>query len=264
MSQGREALPAAPELGARLEQARRENERLLREVAAVERRFRSLVQRVWRAQEEERRRLARELHDGVGQTLTALKNQLERTRRTANLPAAVRSALAGAVEESNRALEETRELSRRLRPAVLDDLGLVAALHWLARRLRERAGLRVETELDGFEGVRVAPDLETLLFRIAQEGLTNVLKHAGVDRARLRLRASGGRVLLGVEDDGRGLPADATAAVAAGFGVRAMRERVQAWGGRLVLRSAPGAGTSIEVDLPADIQGGGADDSGGP
>jgi two-component system sensor histidine kinase UhpB len=237
---------------ARLERARQENDRLLGEIANVERRFRSLAQGVWRAQEEERRRLARELHDGVGQTLTALKNQLERLRRATALEDEFSAGLADAVAESGRALEETRELSRRLRPAVLDDLGLAAALAWLVRRLREGAGLQVDLEVAVLESLRLAPDLETLLFRIAQESLTNVLKHSQVDRALLRVALEDGRIVLRIEDEGRGMPEDAAAAVAAGFGVRAMRERVAAWGGRLQVRSAPGAGTSIEVQVPAE------------
>ena len=222
----------------------------------MERRFRALAQGVWRAQEDERRRVARELHDGVGQTLTALKNQLERLRRDAALDADTGAQLADAAAESGRALEETRELSRRLRPAVLDDLGLAPALDWLARRLRERAGLHVDLDVAVLEGLRLGPDVETLIFRIAQESLTNVLKHAGVDRARLHLGLADGHIVLRVEDDGNGMPADAAAAVAAGFGMRAMRERVTAWGGGFRLRSAPGSGTAIEARVPIEMAAG--------
>src|SRR5947207_15792015 len=143
----------------------RENERLFQRLIEGERRFRGLAKAVWKVQEDERRRLARELHDGLGQTLTALTNQLERLQRRlgGRDDADLAGRLADSVEMARLALNEIRELSRLLRPPVLDDLGLPAALSWLARTLEQRTGLRVEVTLDGLEE-RLDPDLETLIF----------------------------------------------------------------------------------------------------
>jgi len=153
----------------------RANERLFARLIEGERRFRGLAKAVWKVQEDERRRLARELHDGLGQTLTALTHQLERLREKAggapgaagSLPPDLMDRLGDSVELARLALNESRELSRLLRPPVLDDLGLAAALSWLARTLEERTGLKVDLDLDPFDQ-RLDPDLETLVFRLIQ------------------------------------------------------------------------------------------------
>jgi two-component system sensor histidine kinase UhpB len=228
-----------------------ENERLFRQLIDGERRSRGLARAVWKVQEDERRRLARELHDGLGQTLTALKTQLERLARKADAPPADLAArLADAVELAGVALRETRELSRLLRPPVLDDLGLLPALTWLARNLEERAGLAVAVVAEDLER-RLAPDLETLVFRLAQEALTNVLKHARTARAEVWVAQRGGWLHLRVADAGAGFdPAAAAADGAPGSGLRGMRDRVELFGGRFGVRSAPGAGTVVEVEIP--------------
>ncbi|MFP5285510.1 MAG: sensor histidine kinase, partial [Thermoanaerobaculia bacterium] len=169
----------------RVRQITSENERLFARLIEGERRFRGLAKAVWKVQEDERRRLARELHDGLGQTLTALTLQLERLQQKLGEGDA-RELAADAVETARLALNETRELSRLLRPPVLDDLGLPAALSWLARTLEQRTGLRVELTLDGLEE-RLDPEVETLVFRLVQEALTNVLRHADVDRATVEV-----------------------------------------------------------------------------
>lgn len=228
-----------------------ENERLFRQLIDGERRYRGLARAVWKVQEEERRRLARDLHDGLGQTLTALKTQLERlAQRPEEMPAAVRVRLADSVELARVALNETRELSRLLRPPVLDDLGLLPALSWLARMLEEQAGLAVALRSEGLER-RLDPDLETLIFRLAQEALTNVLKHAQAGRAELEVARHDHRLWLRVSD--RGLGFDAAAAAGeepTGSGLRGMRDRVELFGGRFGVRSAPGEGTVVEIDIP--------------
>jgi signal transduction histidine kinase len=231
-----------------------ENERLFQRLIEGERRFRGLAKAVWRVQEDERRRLARELHDGLGQTLTALTHQLERLRRQADggIAPDLAARLADAVETARLALNESREMSRLLRPPVLDDLGLAAALSWLARTLGERAGLQVTLEVSGL-GERLAPELETLIFRLVQESLTNVLRHAGVDRAAVSVAYGAGRVELQIADHGRGF--DAAAALsgevaASGSGLRGMRDRLELFGGRLDLRSTPGEGTTVAAAIP--------------
>jgi two-component system, NarL family, sensor kinase len=233
----------------------RENERLFQRLIEGERRFRSLAKAVWKVQEDERRRLARELHDGLGQTLTALTNQLERLQRKLDGSGAVELAggVADAVEMARLALNESREMSRLLRPPVLDDLGLTAALSWLARTLEQRAGLRVELSLSGLDE-RLEPDLETLVFRLVQEALTNVLRHAGVSHARVALIRAGDLLDLRVTDDGRGFDPEATLAgreaAATGSGLRGMRDRLELFGGRLEIASSPGQGTLVAAAIP--------------
>jgi signal transduction histidine kinase len=232
----------------------RANERLFARLIDGERRFRGLAKAVWKVQEDERRRLARELHDGLGQTLTALTHQLERLREKAGttLPPDVAAHLGDSVEMARLALNESRELSRLLRPPVLDDLGLAAALSWLARTLEERTGLKVDLDLGLFDQ-RLDPDLETLVFRLVQESLTNVLRHAGVGQAQVAVRRAGEVLELRVADAGRGFdPRDflATGAATTGSGLRGMRDRLELFGGRLEIVSEPGRGTLVSAVVP--------------
>ena len=238
----------------RVRQITRENERLFQRLIEGERRFRGLAKAVWKVQEDERRRLARELHDGLGQTLTALTNQLARVQQKLGERDGdeLAARLADSVEMARLALNETRELSRLLRPPVLDDLGLATALSWLARTLEQRAGLHVELSLTGIEE-RFDPELETLVFRIAQEALTNVLRHACVDQARVALSRSGGLLVLRVSDGGQGFNPQAAMAggeMATGSGLRGMRDRCELFGGHIEIVSAPGQGTLISAAVP--------------
>jgi two-component system, NarL family, sensor kinase len=231
----------------------RENERLFQRLIEGERRFRGLAKAVWKVQEDERRRLARELHDGLGQTLTALTNQLERLHQKAggNDSGELAERLADSVELSRSALNETRELSRLLRPPVLDDLGLPAALSWLARTLEQRTGLKVELNLGDIEE-RLDPELETLVFRVIQETLTNVLRHSGAKLAVVTVSRSQNLLALRISDRGCGF--DARGAIAgreaAGSGLRGMRDRLELFGGRLEIASSPGEGTLVFAEVP--------------
>jgi len=232
-----------------------ENDRLFQRLIEGERRFRGLAKAVWKVQEDERRRLARELHDGLGQTLTALTNQLGRLQQKLDgqASAELASRLADSVEMARQALNDCRELSRLLRPPVLDDLGLPAALSWLARTLEQRTGLHVELALEGLEE-RLDPDLETLVFRLVQEALTNVLRHAEVERAHVAVTRAAGLLELQVSDRGRGFDARAALAgreaAATGSGLRGMRDRLELFGGRLELTAAPGEGTRVSAFVP--------------
>ena len=229
----------------------RENERLFARLIEGERRFRGLAKAVWKVQEDERRRLARELHDGLGQTLTALTNQLERLQRGSGLPGDLAAGLADSVEMARLALNDSRELSRLLRPPVLDDLGLAAALSWLARNLEQRTGLHVELTVEGIEE-RLDPELETLVFRLVQEALTNVLRHSGERQAAVVVSRNAGLLELRISDRGRGFDAQGAFASreAAGSGLRGMRDRLELFGGRLELASAPGQGTVVSAIVP--------------
>lgn len=239
---------AIERIAERVEQISARNERLLERMIEGEKRFRGLAKSVWRVQEEERRRLARELHDGIGQTLTALINQLRRLQ-----PGAANGGLASAIEVAELALRDVRELSRLLRPPVLDDLGLRAGLTWLARTLNEHNGLRVALDWRAPEDERLNPELETLVFRVAQESLNNVIKHSGQLEARLSLRRRDNTLEFEVADGGRGFDAQRVLSPdggAAGLGLRGIRDRVELFGGSFALESSPGHGSRLRIAVP--------------
>jgi signal transduction histidine kinase len=210
--------------------------------------FVHLARSVYRLQEDERRRLARELHDGLGQNLTALKHQLSllvdalpddaaEARRRADL------ALSTCV----RTLEETREMSRLLRPQILDDLGLPAALRWLMRSVADAAGLDGQVELGDIP--TLDSELQTVVFRVAQEALTNVVRHANARAVELRVRQQAGMLRIDIDDDGRGLdPAMLAGNVGSGLG--GMRERLRLFGGMLGIERSPSGGCRLRVALP--------------
>lgn len=200
--------------------------------------------------EVDRRMLAFDLHDDVAQTATAVYRQLEQLGRTVRprRPEA-RAALERAVELTRRLMRDTRRLLAGLRPAALDDLGLVAALRQHVAELRAD-GMGVELRAAIGDERPPAP-VETALFRIAQEALNNVGKHAGAAAARVELAREGALLRLTVEDDGPGLPADpASDGAGRGLGLRAMSERAAILGGTLRITSSPGAGTRVVAEVP--------------
>lgn len=240
--------PDAPETGLSLETLHRQYRQLLQRLEANEREFRRLGRAVWRVQEEERRRLARELHDGIGQNLTALKHRLAQLGD--GLPPSQRAHLDAAIALCGSTLDDTRELSRLLRPPILDDLGLEPALRWLARSLSEASGVEIAVEIEPLP--ELDGDLDTLLFRVAQEGLNNAVKHAGARSVLLRLVARDGALRLQVADDGRGC--DPQVAVrSGGSGLGGMRERLRLYDGRLELHSMPGEGTRLRAVVPLGL-----------
>lgn len=223
--------------------------RLLQRLETNELQFRRLGRSVWKVQEDERRQLARELHDGLGQTLTALMHRL--TRLHDDLPEdadETRSGLGEAIATCSNALEDTRHLSRLLRPPILDDLGLHAALQWLARSIEQGGRMAVVLELEPLPPL--SGELETLLFRVAQESLNNASKHARASSVLLRLVARDGGLDLQVIDDGEGC--DPALAMLSGSGLGGMRERLRLYGGSLQLRSTPGHGLRVRATVPLD------------
>ena len=245
--------PVASEASMRdqLVRLREQQERLFAQLHSDEQHFRQLARSVWRVQEDERRRLARELHDGIGQHLTALRHRLEvlaRAEPAASTDGPLREALA----LCETAIEETRALSRLLRPQILDDLGLEAALRWLARQTSEGTGCTVEVEV-GQLPVDLDSDLATLVFRVAQEALTNAHKHARARNVVLRLSRRSDHLLMLVVDDGEGCDIPQALAKSSGgdsTGLASIRERVRLFGGQLALDSRPGEGLQLRVTLP--------------
>ena len=226
-------------------------ERLNRELEVSHERLRALSRRLFEVQEEERKRLARDLHDDVGQALTALKIQVESIARPGNELTA-RSRIDEIVDTVQHTLERVRQLSLSLRPSQLDDLGLAAALRSHLDRQARVAGLHAHFEAEDAPQ-ELAPDAETACFRVAQEAINNVLRHARARNLWVRLFTAGGRLAISVRDDGRGFDLDsvrARTASGASLGLVGMEERMALAGGSFELRSAPGQGTVLLATFP--------------
>ena len=196
------------------------------------------------AQEDERQRVARELHDEIGQTLTALMLQLGSTARHA--PPEVKERLADATETARATVEALHRILRELRPEALDDLGLPSALATLADRVTERTGLPVSVQLDE-QLPLLAPEEELVVYRVAQESLTNVIKHAQASHALLSLRRDRAGVSLCVRDDGQGMNG-----FSPGNGIRGMRERAMLVGASLEIEPSAPNGVEVRLAIPVD------------
>jgi PAS domain S-box-containing protein len=225
-----------------LTELRRAEEAIRSGTAQMER----LSRRVLDAHEDERRSIARELHDEVGQALTALSLLLGTVARSGEV-----DRLGEAQTLVTEAIERVRSLSLDLRPAMLDDAGLVPALVGHLERYAARTGVRVEFTHSGVEGRRFGSAVETAIYRIAQEALTNVARHAGLNQATMRLSADQGIIVLVVNDGGAGFDPDALPA-AGSTGLESMRERSALLSGRTTILSAPGAGTRVTAVIPLD------------
>ncbi|MFB9893155.1 HAMP domain-containing sensor histidine kinase [Planobispora takensis] len=193
------------------------------------------------AQEGERQRIARELHDEIGQSLTVVLLGLKRT--TDRAPDDLREELHAITETVRASLDEVRQVARRLRPGVLEDLGLISAMNALAADFSEMSGVPVTRRLDP-RLPALGNDVELVLYRIAQEGLTNVARHAGASRVELALSGEPGAVVLSITDDGRGGP------IREGAGIRGMCERALLIGARLTVRHPPEGGTRVRLAVP--------------
>lgn len=211
-------------------------------------RARRLASQVINAQDEERARVARELHDSTAQILTAVILQLGAAARESSSPP-LDARIATLRELASEALEEVRLLSHTMHPRVLDDLGLGAALEWLARQAREQESLDVQVELPSGEPQLSAP-LASVLYRVAQEALRNAVRHAGACRVRVKLSRNGGMAMLDVEDDGRGFDVRRAEERRPGMGLFSMRERVALVNGTLTVTSVEGRGTRVHAMVP--------------
>jgi len=210
-----------------------------------ERVARDAVQRVVAAQEVERRRLARELHDETGQTLTSILLGLKSVEERA-VDGATRDAIAELGRQVASAMQDVRRIALELRPKVLDDYGLVSALERLATSFQSQTGISVDLEAQ-IGSDRLPNEVETALYRIVQEGLTNMAKHADPSRASVLVTPKNGSVLVVLEDNGRGFDPSATST---GLGLDGMRERVELLEGRMTVESRAGAGTTLVVEVP--------------
>ena len=219
------------------------------ELRAANDRLASLSQRLMHAQEDERRHIARELHDEIGQALTALRMSLQAARHAHPIPA---PQMDDAIRIAEHTLQQVRDLSLDLRPSLLDDLGLVPALRWYIDRQAQRTGLAVVFEADTPDE-RLPADLEVACFRFVQEALTNIARHAQASQVQIRLRRRDRGLALEVADDGVGFDVADTLdeAVRGGsIGLLGMEERVQLAGGQMEIESGQGKGTLIRARFP--------------
>ena len=229
-------------------------DRKMAERAVVEsaERLKELTRRLLNVQEVERRHLARELHDEIGQALTAVKVNLIRMERK---PAEAADRIAESVAIVDRTLQRVRGMALDLRPSMLDDLGLVAALRWYVKQHAQRTDLASSFTVEP-DTLKAEPDIETACFRAAQEALTNVTRHAQASVVCVTLREKAGVLELVVRDDGVGFnPVAALAGASRGMsmGLVGMRERVELCGGRIEIHSAPGEGTEVRITFPARV-----------
>lgn len=235
----------------RLRVLERRAEEQRREAQDAEQRMRQLSQQLVAAQEEERRKISRELHDHVGQMLTALRMELgriERLRMPSNLP------VADAVGESRRLVDAmvrtVRDLALGLRPSMLDDLGLQSALEWHVRDFTRRFGLAVDLQVDALlDGL---PDqYRTCIYRVVQEAMTNCARHSGAGRVEIALRQQGGQLVISIADDGVGMD---PATRPRGFGLKGIEERVRELEGTVTIGRAAAGGLRLVITLPIQVK----------
>ena len=257
------------------ESRRHQNERLLNaqgelearveertaDLDAVNQNLRELSARLMQLQDDERRRIARELHDSVGQTLAALAMNLSLVRGDVERLATIAVALNDSENLVRDMSKEVRTISHLLHPPLLDEAGLASALRWYVDGFAQRS--RIKVDLDMSEGFgRLPAEMETAIFRVVQESLTNIHRHSGSPVAKIRVRQRHEEVLVQIEDEGKGIPPEKQAEMASsgtpGVGIRGMRERLRQLGGTLEI-SSNGGGTVVTVRLPVE-QSAGSDD----
>ena len=217
-------------------------------------RLRLLTRRIVEIQEDERQRVARELHDGISQLLVSVKYSL-------NIASIRDSKGEGAIENIERgvvildeAISEVRRISKDLRPSVLDDLGLATAVKSLADDFAKRSGIEIDMEADKIGDI-LSSEGKTALYRVMQEALTNIARHANATALKIRLKSRAGTVRLMIADNGRGFNVVNAEENNGGHGINNMRERLEAQGGWLQLRSITGRGSRILAVLPVDASG---------
>lgn len=230
-----------------------DNARLYEEVQRKEEQRRQLLDKVILAQEEERKRIARELHDEIGQALTALIMALGTAEEEMPDELSELKQRLGAVRDLTSAtLEEIRRLMLDLRPTLLDDLGLIPAISWYAEKTLARAGLELKLDAEGLKR-RLPSTIETALFRVVQEAITNIVKYAAASRVRIWLKFSDSTVTASVEDDGRGFDLrrpQCNGNGLSGLGLLGMEERMRLLGGSFRIDSSPGSGTRLTFEIP--------------
>lgn len=242
----RESRAALLEQQAASQQLCLENSRLLAEVRANSERLQQLLRHATNAQEAERKRISRELHDETGQALTSILLRLKVLQDEQDVDV-IHDRLNGLRYLTSQTLEEVRRLSMDLRPTALDDLGLAPAVKGYVQQFAERSGIETSFSAPTILA-RLSPEVEIAVYRAVQEGLTNVMRHADAHHVGVSLAQTPDRISLTITDDGVGMDQDALAG--GGLGLAGMRERVMMAGGTLRVATQPGLGTRILIELP--------------
>jgi signal transduction histidine kinase len=214
--------------------------------------LRQLTEKLFQSQEEERRRIARELHDESGQSLTAIKLALERLEESVSAEDKKRKTEISEIRNMvRRTSSEIKRLSYHLHPTLLSDLGLEPALNLYFKEIKNHSSLNIEFDMVGFDH-RLHVDMETVFYRYSQEALTNTLKHSDAKNFRLSIIKSFPRIIFLCEDDGIGFDTQIIGKDKRSLGLIGMRERTSLLGGTFQLRSKPGEGTRIRIEIPFD------------
>jgi PAS domain S-box-containing protein len=227
-----------------------ENARLLQAVRENREDLKRLTAQLFHSQEEERKRIARELHDEAGQALTGINFTLETIEKGLPIKSDhVKELIADAKKQINLTYQEVRRMSYSLHPALLTDLGLEPALESYLSSVSKHSGLDIDFKMVGFEG-RVDPAIETVLYRLSQEALTNALKHSRAKKFRLLIVKGYPQIIFLAEDDGIGFVSSEFDQPKHGLGLLSMKERAAMLGGNFSLRASPGEGTRIRIEIP--------------
>ncbi|WP_332716744.1 cache domain-containing protein [Pelagibacterium mangrovi] len=222
----------------------------LHERRMADHKLKELTQRIIDTQEEERARIARELHDGISQILIGVRYAIDLARRKVESGAeGAPDAIGKGADALNGAIKEVRRLSHDLRPGALDDLGLSAALEALTHNFAERTGIKVSVEAVAFKNM-LLPEARTALYRVAQEALNNIERHAAATEVSIELSSPHGRVQMVISDNGKGFSADNDRR--GGLGLRNMQERMAHFGGNMLVETSP-SGTMLRAMLPKSV-----------
>jgi signal transduction histidine kinase len=223
--------------------------RLRHQMSANQNTLQSITKGILRTQEEERAKISREMHDGIGQELTALKMNLDILSPITSFSAENQERWNETKSIAEQALQDIRELSRLLRPRMLDDLGLFPTLRWYVRSFVKRVNIPVELEIDGDEE-KLNAEKQTILFRVVQEALNNVAKHSRATSAAVRLQCNEQEAYLRIRDDGVGFDPNTPRSAESGSGLAGMRDRVMLYKGKFDVHSGPERGTQLEISIP--------------
>ena len=226
-----------------------ENTQMMGTIRRHRQELRQLTEKLFQSQEKERRRIARELHDEAGQSLTAVKLGLDRLEEKYAAAEILKNEIAEIRKMISRTASEIRRLSYHLHPTLLSDLGLEPALNLFFKDIEKHSDLEIEFRMIGFDQ-RLDPDLETVFYRFSQEALTNTLKHSGAERFHLSIIKSYPRIIFLAEDDGIGFDIEIIGKDRRSLGLLGMRERASLLHGTFQLRSSPGTGTRIRIEIP--------------
>jgi PAS domain S-box-containing protein len=224
------------------------------ELAGTREQLRHLSHRLIEVQENERRAIARELHDETGQALTTLLLGLHRIELEVGNPAAVMEEIRALKQMTNDVMEGIHRLAMNLRPATLDRLGLIPALIQYIEACQRQSYIAIDLESSGLDGQRVAPEVEVTLYRVIQEAITNIMRHSQAQNVGIVINHERNHIYVVIEDDGIGF--DVQASLERGrLGLLGMRERVEMLGGTMTLESGPGTGTAVYLEVPDKVTG---------